>query len=84
MRFHETSARCTALKSFAALEDLTDSFMKQERKVVNAAMSHARQPVPSTFPAPKYKMNSTLRLDSTRYSGGSADCQRFARTAAAS
>lgn len=63
MRFHETSARCTKLKSLAAFEDLTDIFIKQERNVVNAAMSHARQPVPSTFFAPKYRINSTLRFD---------------------
>ena len=81
MRFHETSARCTALKSFAAFEDFVDIFMKQERNVVNAAISHARQPVPSTFFAPNHRMNSTLRFDTARYSGGSADCQTFARTA---
>lgn len=49
MRFHETSAFCTELNSFATLEDLTTSFVKQERKVVNAAMSHVLQPEPSTF-----------------------------------
>ena len=81
MRFQETSARCTALNSFAALEDLVAILTKQERKVVIAAMSHARQPVPSTFFAPNQRMNSTLRFDTTRYSGGSADCQTFARTA---
>ena len=81
MRFHETSARCTALNSLAALEDLVDIFTKQDRNVVNAAMSHARQPVPSTFFAPNHRMNKTLRFDITRYSGGSADCHTFARTA---
>ena len=44
MRFHETSAFCTELKSLATLEDLTVSLVKQERKVVNAAMSHAAPP----------------------------------------
>ena len=81
MRFHDTSAFCTALNSFAALDDLVDIFMKQDRKVVNAAMSHARQPVPSTFFAPNQSMNITLRLDTTKYSGGSADCHTLERTA---
>ena len=31
MRFHETSAFCTALNSFAALEDFVAIFTKQER-----------------------------------------------------
>ena len=66
MRFHETSARCTALNSFAALEDLVAIFAKQERNVVNAAISHARQPVPSTFFAPNQRINGTLRLEITR------------------
>ena len=39
MRFQETSAFCTALKSLATLEDLTTSLVKQERKVVKAAIS---------------------------------------------
>ena len=66
MRFHETSARCTALKSFAALADLVESFKKQERNVANAAISHVRQPVPSTFFAPNHRMKSTLTFDVTR------------------
>ena len=66
MRFQETSARCTALKSFAALADLVESFRKQERNVVNAAISHVLQPVPSTFFAPNHRMKSTLTLDRTR------------------
>ena len=81
MRFHETSAFCTALNSFAALEDLTTSLVKQDRKVVKAAMSHALQPVPSTFFAPNHKMNSTPALDAARYSGGRADCHTLLRTA---
>lgn len=34
IRFHETCALCTALNNFAALEDLTDSFVKQDKNVV--------------------------------------------------
>ena len=66
MRFHETSAFCTALNSFATLEDLTVSLVKQERKVVNAAMSHDRQPVPSTFFPPNHRMNSTPAQETAR------------------
>ncbi len=66
MRFHDTSARCTELNSLAAFEDLVDIFMKQDRNVVNAAMSHRHQPVPSTFFAPNHTMNIMLRLESTR------------------
>jgi len=61
MRPHDTCACCTALNSFAALEDLTDSFAKHERKVVNAAMSHA--PL-CTRVEPRYRMNSTPVIDS--------------------
>ena len=81
MRFHETSAFCTELNSFATLEDLTTIFVKQERKVVNAAMSHVLQPEPSTFLAPNHKMNSTPASDAARYSGGRADCHTLLRTA---
>ena len=49
MRFQETSAFCTELKSLATLEDLTTSLVKQERKVVKAAISQLLQPVPSTL-----------------------------------
>ena len=84
MRFHETSAFCTELNSFATLDDLTVSLVKQERKVVNAAISHARQPVPRTFFAPNRKMNSTPAPDTARYSGGRADCQTLLRTAVCS
>ena len=49
IRFHDTCALCTELNSFAALADLPDSFKKQERNVVNAAISHVLHPVPSTF-----------------------------------
>ena len=66
MRFHETCALCTALNSFAALEDLTDSLVKQDRDVVNAAMLHGCQPVPSTFFCPKYRMNPTPAMEITR------------------
>ena len=66
MRFQETSAFCTELKSLATLEDLTTSLVKQERKVVKAAMSHTRQPVPRTFFAPNHKMNSTPASDAAR------------------
>ena len=82
MRFHDTSAFCTELNSFATLEDFTVSFVKQDRKVVKAPMSHARQPVPSTFFAPNHRMNSTPAPDAARYSGGRADCHTLERTAA--
>ena len=72
------------MKSFAALEDLTVSFVKQERNVVNAAMSQVFHPVPRTFFAPSHSMNSTPALDTARYSGGSADCCTLLRTAAVS
>ena len=49
IRFHETSAFCTELNSFATLEDLTVSFVKQERNVVNAAISHALHPRPQNI-----------------------------------
>ena len=84
MRFQDTSAFCTELKSFAALEDLTVSFVKQERNVVNAAMSQVFHPVPRTFFAPSHSMNSTPALDTARYNGGSADCCTLLRTAAVS
>ncbi len=54
IRFHETCAFCTALNSFAAFEDLTDSLTKQDKKVVNAAMSQVLQPVPRTLRAPNH------------------------------
>lgn len=82
MRFHETSAFCTELNSLAPLEDLTVSFVKQDRKVVNAAMSQAFQPVPSTFFAPNHRINTAPAPEAARYSGGSADCQTLLRTAA--
>ena len=66
MRFHDTSAFCTALNSFATLEDFTVSFVKQERKVVKAAMSHALHPVPSTFRAPNHRINSTPAPEAAR------------------
>ena len=53
MRFQETSARWTELNSLAVLEDLVAIFTKQDRNVVKAAMSQARQPLPSTFFPPK-------------------------------
>ena len=81
MRFQETSAFCTELNSLATLEDLTVSLVKQERKVVNAAMSHVFQPVPRTFFAPNHRMNSTPASDTARYSGGSADWRTLLRTA---
>ena len=84
MRFHDTSAFCTELKSFAALEDLTVSFVKQERNVVNAAISQRLHPAPRTFFAPNHKINSTPASAAARYSGGSADCHTLLRTAAVS
>ena len=81
MRFHDTSAFCTALNSLATLEDFTVSLVKQERNVVNAAISQALQPVPSTFFAPNHRMNSTPASDTARYSGGRADCRTLLRTA---
>ena len=81
MRFQETSAFCTALNSFAAFDDFTVSLVKQERNVVNAAISQACHPVPSTFLAPNHKMNSAPASDTARYSGGRADCHTLLRTA---
>ena len=81
MRFHETSAFCTELNSFATLEDFTVSLVKQERNVVNAAISHAHHPEPRTFFAPNHRMNSTPASDTARYSGGRADCHTLLRTA---
>ena len=66
MRFQETCALCTALKSFAALEDFTESFTKHTRNVVNEAILHACQPVPSTFFWPKYKMKNTPAIEMMR------------------
>lgn len=65
IRFHETCALCTALNNFAALEDLTDSFVKQDKNVVKIAAVQTFQPVPSTFAAPKYKINSTPVIEMT-------------------
>ena len=66
MRFQETSAFCTALKSLATLEDLTTSLVKQERKVVKAAISQLLQPVPSTFFAPNHRMKRAPASDAAR------------------
>ena len=66
IRVHETSAFCTALKSLAALEDLTTSLVKQDRKVVKAAMSHTLHPVPRTFLVPNQRMKSTPASDAAR------------------
>ena len=82
MRFHETCALCTALNSFAAPEDYVASFVKQDRKVVNAARSHAVQPFPAIFCAPNQTIGRMPAMEITRYSGGSADDQIFAFTAA--
>jgi hypothetical protein len=54
------------LNSFATLEDFTVSFVKQERKVVKAAMSHVRQPVPSTFFAPNHRIKITPAPEAAR------------------
>ena len=81
MRLHDTSAFCTALKSLATLEDFIVSLVKQERKVVKAAMFHVLHPVPSTFFAPNHRMNSTPASDTARYSGGRAACHTLLRTA---
>ena len=81
MRFHETSAFCTALNSLATFDDFTVSLVKQEMKVVNAAMFHARHPLPSTFFQPNHRMNNTPAFAAARYSGGSADCHTLLRTA---
>ena len=81
IRFQETSAFCTALNSFATLEDFTTNLVKHERKVVSAAMSHALQPEPNTFFVPNHRMNSTPASEAARYSGGSADCHTLLRTA---
>ena len=45
------------------MDDFTASFVKQERKVVNAAMFHAVHPVPVTFFDPNHKMKITLIID---------------------
>ena len=66
MRFHDTSAFCTELNSFAAFEDLTVSFVKHERNVVNAAIFHELQPLPSTFFAPNQMMNKAPAPDAAR------------------
>ena len=63
------------------MEDLTVSLVKQERKVVNAAISQLLQPVPSTFFAPNHRINSPPAPDAARYSGGRADCHTLERTA---
>ena len=49
MRFQDTFARCTALNSLGALEDLAAIRTKQNKNVVNAAMFQLCHPVPSTF-----------------------------------
>ena len=74
MRFQDTFARCTALNSLAALEDLAAIRTKQNKNVVNAAMFQLCHPVPSTFFPPNHRINSTPMLDTARYSGGRADC----------
>ena len=81
MRFQETCALCTALNSFAAWEDFTESLIKQDKNVVNDATFHTFQPFPSTFLLPKYRINSTPVIEMIRYSGGNAVLQIFARTA---
>lgn len=81
IRFHETCALCTALKSFAALEDFTESFVKHDTNVVNVAMLHALQPVPSTFLPPKYSINITPAIDITLYTDVSDVFQILAFTA---
>ena len=72
MRPQDTWAFCTALNSFAAWEDLTANLPKQDKNVVNAAISQAAQPVPATLRAPKVKMNRTPVIEMTPYSGGMA------------
>ena len=84
MRFHDTCALWTALNSFAALEDLVASLVKQARNVVNSAMDQTVQPVPSTFFPPKYRISAAPIMDSTRYRGGRDAVHRFAFTAACS
>lgn len=69
MRFQDTFARCTALNSLAALEDLAAIRTKQNKNVVNAAMFQLCHPVPSTFFPPNHRINSTPMLDTARYSG---------------
>jgi hypothetical protein len=51
------------LKSFAALEDLRAILVKQERKVVKAAMFQAVKPVPRTFFAPKYIISTAPQAE---------------------
>lgn len=49
MRFQDTFARCTALNSLAALENLAAIRTKQDKNVVNAATFQLCHPVPSTL-----------------------------------
>ena len=84
IRFQDTCALWTALNSFAALEDLVASLVKQARNVVNFAMDQTVQPVPSTFFPPKYRISAAPIMESTRYSGGRDAVHRFAFTAACS
>ena len=81
MRFQETWAFWTELNSFAALEVLTDSLVKQVRNAVNAAMSQLAQPVPATFLPPSHKMSTAPSMDTTWYSGGRVFSQRLAAAA---
>ena len=69
IRFQETWALWTALKSLAALEDLAASFVKQDRKVVKMAMSHLAQPIPNTFRPPKYRITNTPAREMALYRG---------------
>ena len=82
MRRQETWALCTALNSLAAPEDLVASLVKQDRKVVNAATSHADHPSPRMLRAPKNRISSVPAMEIMRYTGGSAAFQTLARTAA--
>ena len=66
MRFQETCALCTALKSFAALEDFTESFTKHTRNVVNEAILHACQPPGIPILAPGERITAAI-LDYIEY-----------------
>ena len=65
IRFQDTRAFWTELKSFAALEDFTAILVKQDKKAVNAAMFHAVQPVPAMFLPPSHMMNTTPVMEMT-------------------
>ena len=69
------------VKELGGAEDFTESLVKQEIKVVKAAIFQAVQPAPSTFRPPKYRMNISPAMEIIRYTGGREAFQMLARTA---